>query len=373
MKKLILVLVLLLAGAAGALRWQYGGGEYYADLSKPPLLDGAALETVAVLAEPPGNLTVSADGRLFFNTHPESRPQRPVLFELVNGAPLPYPDFEFQQRFTAVLGLFVDTRARLWVLDTGFHGLGEVTLFAFELASGRLVHEHVFPSHVAQRGSFFNDLQVTADGRYVFIADVSFLRKNPALVVYDTETGIARRALEGHPSVLPQDWIVRTPLRDMTFFGGLVALKPGIDGLVLSADDAWLYYGAMVHDGLFRVRARDLIDESLTPDALATRVERVSDKPLSDGLSVDFDGNVYVTDVEHQGIARVTAGGRLETLIRDERVRWADGMSFGPGGWLYFTDSAIPDMMMRTRGHIEESAPYYIFRFRPGVEGLPGR
>jgi len=54
-------------------------------------------------------------------------------------------------------------------------------------------------------------------------------------------------------------------------------------------------------------------------------------------------------------------------------VRWADGLSYGPDAWLYFTDSAIPDLTLRSKGHIEDSAPYYIFRFRPGVEGVPGR
>ena len=30
--------------------------------------------------------------------------------------------------------------------------------------------------------SFFNDLQVSPDGRYVYIADVSFFGKNPAII-----------------------------------------------------------------------------------------------------------------------------------------------------------------------------------------------
>ena len=42
------------------------------------------------------------------------------------------------------------------------------------------------------------------------------------------------------------------------------------------------------------------------PDAqLAARVERVVEKPLSDGLSIDNAGNVYITDVEHNAVFRV--------------------------------------------------------------------
>ena len=51
---------------------------------------------------------------------------------------------------------------------------------------------------------------------------------------------------------------------------------------------------------------------------------------------------------------------------------WADALSFGPDGWLYLADSAIPDQVMRSKRHIASQAPYYIFRFRPGVEGVPG-
>ena len=70
---------------------------------------------------------------------------------------------------------------------------------------------------------------------------------------------------------------------------------------------------------------------------------------------------------------RVGADRPLETLIRSSRVRWADALSFGPDGWLYLADSAIPDMMLRSRAHIRDAAPYFVFRFRPGAEGVPGQ
>lgn len=355
-----------------ALRLRYGGGEPYPDLSTEPLLPASALEVVAELDRPPGNLAVSADGRLFFDIHPESRPEPPAVLEWADGEAKPFPDAELQKNFTTVLGMVIDEQGRLWTLDTGFYGFDAVRLLAFA-PSGGVVYDHVFEPDVAPRGSFLNDLQVSRDGGTVFIADVSFFRQQPALVVHNLLTGTSRRVLERHPSVTAQDWIIDTPLRRMTFFGGLIALKPGVDGIALSADGEWLVYGAMTHDGLFRVPVAALENVALSPAELAARVERIGTKPLSDGLSMDVEGNVYITDVEHQGIARMHPDGSLETLIRDPRVRWADGLSYGPDGWLYFTDSAIPDLMLRSRDHIEASAPYHIFRFRPGVEGVPGR
>lgn len=368
---LLFFLVLLLAGFF--LWYRYGGGEPYPDLSTEPRFGPSALEVAAQLERPPGNLAVSPDGRLFFDIHPESHPKAPTLLEWVDGAPVPYPDAESQSEFTTVLGMVVDEQGRLWVLDTGLHGLRDVRLLAFALSDGTVVYDHVFPSEIAPWGSFLNDLQVSRDGRTVFIADVSFFRKQPGLVVHDVATGSSRRLLEGHPSVTAQNWMIHTPLKKMNFLGGLITLKPGVDGIALSADGRSLVYGTMTHDGLFRVPVAALTDASLSPSELAARVERIGTKPLSDGLSMDVEDNVYITDVEHQGIARMSPDGTLETLIRDSRVRWADGLSFGPDGWLYFTDSAIPDIMLRTSGHIETSAPYYIFRFQPGVEGVAGR
>ena len=70
---------------------------------------------------------------------------------------------------------------------------------------------------------------------------------------------------------------------------------------------------------------------------------------------------------------RVGPNRTLETLIRTPRIRWADALSFGPDGWLYIADSAIPDQVLRSKRHIREAGPYFIYRFRPGVEGVPGQ
>jgi len=62
----------------------------------------------------------------------------------------------------------------------------------------------------------------------------------------------------------------------------------------------------------------------------------------------------------------------LRTLVRDERLRWPDGLSFGPDGWLYVTCSALDEVILRSAEEIHASAPYQIFRFRPGANGVPG-
>ena len=378
MRKIFVYIGLLMLGLllilAFVLRLRFGGGSPYPDLSTEPVFPDSALEEVLAFPEPLGNIAVSPDGRIFFTVHPESRPSGPTVLEIINGQTVPYPSLDDQTLFKTVLGLCIDEQNRLWTIDHGNHGIDPVRLLAFDLISNEIVHDYVFAPTVAPIGSFFNDLSVSPDGQWIYIADVNFFGKKPALVVYDIENKRAKRLLENHTSMAPQDYIIETPIKKMTFLGGLIALKPGIDGIVVDAAGEYLYYGAMTHDGLYRIGTAELKDEGLNPSELEQRIERVGTKPLSDGLSIDTLNQVYITDVENGGIARMEADGTLKTLIKaPERVRWADGCSFGPDGYLYFTDSAIPDQMLRSKEHMKVSAPYFIYRFKPSHAGVPGR
>lgn len=372
MKNVLLFLLTLVLVGTIVLWLRYGGGTPYPDLSTAPMLSSSALEEVLSYREPVGNVAVNRDGRIFFTVHPESRPEGNKLLEYERGAAVPYPSGAAQSElFDTVLGLAIDRFNRLWTIDHGNHGLRAARIVAIDLDTDEVLRDHVLGSDIAPLGSFLQDLQVSADGNTVVIADASFWRKSPAIIVYDVETGAARRVLESQRSVAAEDHVIRNGNRDMEFLGGIVALRGGIDGIALGPE--WLYYGAISGSGLYRVRLKDLRDESLPPGQLANRVERVGDKPLSAGMSIDRDGNVYVTDVEHGSIFLAGPGRETQTLIQSQRLRWPDGLSFGPGGYLYIADSALSELILQSREHIESNGPYRIFRFRPGFEGVPGQ
>jgi sugar lactone lactonase YvrE len=367
------IVLIVVTGMVIAVRLRYGGGQPYPDLTGSPILKGSDLETVLSYPEPIGNVAMSQDGRGFFTVHPESRPEGAKLLEFRDGVAWPYPAESFQDElFQTPLGVVIDRQYRLWIIDHGKHGFGTPRLVAIDLLTDEVVHDHLFDNGAAPGGSFLQDLQVSPDGRTVFIADLSFWRKQPAIVVHDVASATDRRVLEGHPSVSAQDWIITTPAKKMTFFGGLAAMKPGIDGIAVTPDGAWLAYGAMSHATLYRVPTAALLNSSLSDATIASMVEAIGSKPLSDGLSADVEGGVWITDVEHGAVMRMAPDGTLQTWIETPRIRWADALSFGPDGWLYLADSAIPDQVMRSKRHIASQAPYYIFRFRPGVEGVPG-
>lgn len=372
MKKILLFLLLLGTLLAIVLWVRYGGGDAYTDLTGAPLIAEQELQTVLSYAEPIGNVAVSAAGQVFFTVHPESRPKGNKLLQYVAGAAVPFPDVQSQRRlFDTVLGIAIDRQNRLWTIDHGNHGMRTARLLAFDIATGELLHEQSFDASIAPAGSYLQDLQISRDGHTVVIADASFWRKSPALIVYDVGTATARRVLERHASVSAENYRIRNHGDEMTFAGGLVTLKGGVDGIAL--DNEWLYFGAISGSGLYRIQLSDLTNASAPDAQLAARVERYADKPLSDGLSIDMAGNVYITDVEHGALFRVAADRDLRTLYSSPRIRWADSLSFGPDGWLYIADSALHDIVLQPREHIKHSGPYHVYRLQAGFEGTPGQ
>jgi sugar lactone lactonase YvrE len=372
MKHVLLLLLMVLVAAAATAWIRYGGGEPYPDLTDTPVLQQEVLEEVLSYPLPIGNVAVSTTGRVFFTVHPEARPKGNKLLEFVDGAAVPYPDSRQQaELFDTVLGVAIDRQGNLWTIDHGNHGTRSARLLAFALDSGEVVHDHRLAAEIAPAGSFLQDLQVSADGRTIIIADASFWRKRPAIIVYDVESATARRVLESHPSVSAEKFVIAHGGNEMRFFGGLVTLRGGVDGIALGPE--WLYYGALSGSSLYRVRLSDLRNNELPPAQLARRVEHYSAKPLSDGLSTDVEGNVYVTDVEHNAIFRIGDDREPITLIRSPRLRWPDALSFGPDGWLYVADSALQEVVLQPQENVDASGPYGIFRFLPGVEGVPGQ
>jgi sugar lactone lactonase YvrE len=356
----------LLALVKGA----YGGGRPYPNVSTAPLAAEGRLETLAELALPPGNVTVSRRGRVFFNTHPFAQSQRfadAFLFELVGGVPKPYPDAASQPELAFVFGLTVDALDRLWLIAPATLDRARTRIMAYDLATDRRVFDHEFEPGVAR---FAQDLRVSPDGRTLYLADTgAFHFTDGAIVVVDVEGWRARPTLAGHPSTRPQDWTIRTARGPYRLGHGLLTFAVGVDGVALSADGAWLYYASMSHDSLYRVRTEYLRDASLAADALGARVERVGPKPLSDGIEVAPDGSVIITDVENGGLARLDAAGDLRTLARRDAVVWADGVALAPDGALLFTDSAIPnyiDPLLRppARERLAAGAPYRLYRLR---------
>jgi len=374
--KTLLVLILMFAVLVGFVKYRYGGGEPFPAQAIQAELAAEVLEVVADLPLPPGNIATATDGRIFFTFHPEARPEVNVA-ELVNGQAQPWPSMAFQPggdeplHFQNVLSLRIDGQGRLWTLDNANHGLGQPRLLAFDIATGEVIHQHDFSRAIAPRLSHLNDFQVSPDGNSIYIADASIMGQKPALIVYDVATREARRLLEGHYSVVAENYVPVVQGRKMEVFG-IFAIRPGVDSIALSRDGQWLYYAAVTATAMYRIATADLLSADLNPEDLAQRVERYADKTESDGITSDLAGNIYLSDPGHDSVHIITPERTLRTLVQDQRIRWPDGFSFGPDGWLYVTCSSLHQVIGRTPGQIAEQAPYQIFRFKPGFTAPAG-
>ncbi len=369
--RILVSLVLLFAFLVFFLWIRYGGGEHFEDRTTAPEMPASVLETVADLDFPPGNIAVSEKGRIFFTFHPEAKPEVNVV-ELVGGKPVPYPrNMPEELAYQSVLSVRIDRQGRLWTLDNANHGTGTPRIIGIDLATDRVVHHHDFASSTAGFGSHLNDFQVSQDGKTIYIADASIFRKNPALVIYDVETKTARRVLEGHESVVPDEYVPVVQGRKMIVFG-IFAIRPGVDSIALDRKGEWLYFAPVTDDHMHRVRRADLDNRTLSAEDLAARVERFALKTMSDGITTDTDGNIYLSDADESAIVLLEPSGNLRTLIKDPRLRWPDGFSFGPDGWLYVTCSSLHEVIMRSPSHVRSKGPYQIYRFKPGPSAPAG-
>lgn len=353
------------------------GGWSLAD-EQPPLPD-PELEIVATLREGPGNITVTPEGRIVISNHQFYDPEYRVLELLPDGTTKPFPTEQWSRApgedgigLNAVLGLRADPLGVVWMLDNG----GEVPkVVGWNTRRKQLERVIYIPAPVTRPGSFHNDLAVDTAHQALYIADIGGDR-GPALVVVDLKTGLARRVLEGHASVQAKDLPMVIDGREVTLGAGdeAVPARVGLNPITIDDEHEWVYFGAMHGDELWRVPAKALANPELTPEELAAQVERFGDKPLSDGISMDSDGNVYITDVENHAIGVTGPDGTYRIYAQnDYLLSWPDGISAGPHRWMYATVNQLHRSAVLNGGESASQPPYYVVRFRSLGRTVPGR
>lgn len=368
---LVSVVVLAIMG----LKVFFGSGSPLPDRSTEATVADARYDAMIALDFPPGMVSVSPEGRLFFTYHSLHHPERSgtaTLFEWVGDEAVPFPsaDETIQRLFDGSMGMNVDRHNRLWIVMPGGARQTVTRLLAFDLNTREQVFEHTF---AADDALFSQDFRISADGNTLFFADTGLFEFMPAyLGVFDVPTKTFRKVLVGHPSVapLPDSRVLRANGEPHMLLHGLVDFRVGVDGIALSADDQWIYYAAMTHDTAYRIGTQYLLDPSLSNEQLAAKVERLGHKPVSDAIELDADNNLILTDCEHGGLSRLAADGSLSTLVRNENVDWSDSVTIAADGTIYYTDSQLaafmgPTFNPTTLAEIEENAPYYIYRIQP--------
>lgn len=340
------------------------------------------LEVVSELNITPGNVTASKDGRIFASVHGMRRGSA-QLIEIQQGSNnwQPFPNAAWNGKpgssnnvLNSAHGVAIDSQDRLWVIDHGnwMPNGAEPTrpkLVAFDINTREMVYRYDFPKSAT--GTIMQDLAVDGERGFVYIADCG---SNPAIVVVDTNNNTSRR-FENHPSLQAENIDAIVEGQQLLFPNSEGKMQPArvpVNPITLSADGETLYFGAMngktwysASAGLFREEASDR--------TIGAAIKEVGQKPVSDGVSTDAQGNHFITNLNDNAIDKLSADGKLTRLVQDDRLLWADNVRFGNDSWLYIAVNQLHRNPIFTGKPDAGKPPYYIMRVWTGTQGQPGR
>jgi len=338
-------------------------------------------DIIANLDTGPGNVTVTDNGRIIMSMHQFYQPKYTVV-EYKNNALLPFPNKELADsdsisnlKLDSVLGIRADANGIVWMLDNGMRSGVTPKLVGWDTRSNKLHQVIHLPTPVAPKDAFVNDFAVDTRHNHIFISDPAG-GANAALIVINLGTGTARRVLEGHHSVIPEevDLIIdNVPVQVKDKAGKLLRPHIGVNPITEDLNNEWVYFGPMHGFSLYRIKAEDLVDESLDAGILANRVQRYSDKPISDGITIDKDNNIYLGELAANAIGVISADKKYQRLAQCPRLSWVDSFSFGPDGQLLAVVNRLHQSSTLNGGVSVSKPPYYLLQIKALAAGLPGR
>lgn len=339
--------------------------------SAPALADD--LEVVAELPEDVevGNVAVTGPGRIFASVHTfYGGPIRAV--EILNQEEWQiYPDEDWGDEpedrgsewagLNNTLGIQSNGSQLLWFLDNPAMDFPTGRLVGWDTEADQLHQVIYLPQPVITETPFLNDLAVDPKHEAIYISDTA-AGSQAALIVVDLKTGLARRVLQGHESVISEDIDMVIDDRTITLNGEPVRI--GVNPITIDPAYEWVYYGAMNGTQIYRIRTRDLLDQSLSDEELGERVEPYAEKPISDGITIDGAGHVYITDITANAIGVTDPEAGYRVLFQDDDLlSWPDGMAVGPDDFIYVTVNQLHRSPPLNEGEDGSEPPYLILRF----------
>lgn len=307
---------------------------------------------------PPGNIAVSKKERIFLSTHHFFGSEHKIVEIQSDGKAVAYPNAKFSKSLNPVLGVIVDTKDVLWILETASAKDRAGRLIGWDINKNQLYKMIYIAAPVIPENSFLNDIAIDRTNEAVYITDTA-AGKNSALIVVDLKTGETRRVLEGSAFTKPEDIDMVIDNKQVTL-GGQPA-RIGANPITIDHKNEWVYFAPMTSTAMYRVKTKDLLDTALTPSELTSRVETFGKKPISDGITIDNQGNVYITDITNNAVGYMDPKGKYHTLSTDDEVlSWTDGFANGNGKTIYITANKLHRSPVLNGGVDESQGKFYI-------------
>lgn len=319
---------------------------------------------------PPANIAVSEGGRIFMSTHQAYGSEHKVVELLSDGTYRPYPDYEFEQPLTGVLGAIVDEEDILWFLTTswGKDAMGRV--IGWDTKNERLYKVFYIARPLVNEEYILNDMAVDRTNDMIYITDTAG-DSTSALLVLDINTGLVRRVLEGSSATIAED---KTLMIDgkAVFMHGKEA-RVGVNPITIDVKNEWVYFAPMSSESIYRLKTADLVDSGLDKDELVSRVERYAYKPMGDGITIDEAGNLYVSDLPNNAIGMISTDRKYHVLYQDDQLlNWVEGFANAGKSGMYVTSNQLHKSPAFNN---EKPTPsqFYILQFDPSAFASFGR
>jgi sugar lactone lactonase YvrE len=300
-------------------------------------------EVAAFKGQQVTGVTVSQEGRVVVNFPRWREGVVASVAEVIDGKSVPYPntkwnDWKIGQEihdsvFVAVQSV-VAFENELYVLDTRnplFKGvIGAPKLFVFDLKTNVLKRTYTFPKESFHKDSYINDLRVDKENGSIYLTDSG----HAGLIILNIETGKAKRILDNHFST-------KAEVDHLTINGKEWKNTIHSDGIALNPINKKLYFHALSAYTLYAVDVQTLLKG--TGAEIEKAVEKVAQTSAPDGMIFDANGNLYYADLEQNAIMKMDAAGVITTLVKGDKVRWADTFSIY-NNVLYYTNSRINEI-----------------------------
>jgi sugar lactone lactonase YvrE len=313
-------------------------------------------QIIAQFTQRPGNPSITPDNRMFMSIHPLDNPDKKMVEVMPNGTSVIYPSKQFsygdKATIKAAIAIRTDDEGIAWILD-----FAAAKIYAWDTHQEKLLRTIFIPRHVRVEKSFMQDFALDQKRNRIIIADMTQAdlksAATPAFIVIDLISGRIKRMAESHIALMP------------TIKGGL-ALNP----ITIDSNYEWVYFGALHGRTIYRVPAESFNGDS---KQLINNIEVYGPKPFSDGITVDSDANVYITDIEQHAIGVTTAGRYRIIANLPKGQSWPDGFSFGPDNYIYATVNQLNHSAALNQGQETGKPPYLLVRIKALAPGNTGR
>lgn len=264
------------------------------------------------------------------------------------------------------------------MLDMGFRNNITPKFVGWNTKTNILEKIVKIPAPASLPSSQLNDFTIVNDNTFI-IADEDIgpggNGSKAALVIVDINTGKSRRVLQGHYSTVPES---NRPIivdgKQLNIPGTANPILVGADCITSDKNNEWLYYAPLSGSRLYRIRIKDLLNESLTNNALGALVETYSPKDNNGSASIDDAGNIYLTYLESKSIAVIPAENKIPyRYATHPDLIWPDGASYNSDGYMYVPATQLPLGAAFNNGVDKTTKPYRIFRFKPIAKGIMGK